>query len=99
MMPGTHSPEISFDGHLSIKGSALLYLDFNIRTSWILMASMRVIVFHLFSGSETSQYLWSQRPQSQSEALRKPGNFSMRVKGQGKLKEDLSLSLGRTRIL
>ena len=52
--PGILALTIFFDDHLSIRDLALLYHDLNIRTSWILVADIRGIVFLLVSGSETS---------------------------------------------
>ena len=54
ILPGILALTISFDDHLSIRDLALLYYDLNIRTSWILVADIRGIVFLLVSGSETS---------------------------------------------
>lgn len=54
ILPGILALTISFDDHLSVRDLALLYYDLNIRTSWILVADIRGIVFLLGSGSETS---------------------------------------------
>ena len=57
ILPGIHALTISFDDHLPIRDLALQYYDLNIKTSWILVADIRGIMFLLGSGSETSQCL------------------------------------------